>query len=190
MSTHVSPDTSGRRLARGARRACWSRRARPACGQYRPVLPLAPATQTGTRGLISLWDSLMFGRVPGTRPNMSESHSEISTRVPFCIAGAWRQHCRARAARCVCVLPQPAAGMQCHLANRAGITHIAKSEMCGRMGWCDSCLGKFTTGNNTWELFSILGTMKHCTILRSVAHRGSAWNSGIARFTARKTPIS
>ena len=35
----------------------------------------------------------MFGRVPknvaaflGTRPNMSESHSEISTRVPFCIA--------------------------------------------------------------------------------------------------------
>ena len=35
----------------------------------------------------------MFGRVPknaaahlGTRPNSSESHSEISTRVPFCIA--------------------------------------------------------------------------------------------------------
>ena len=35
----------------------------------------------------------MFGRVPkngaaflGTRPNISESHSEISTRVPFCIA--------------------------------------------------------------------------------------------------------
>ena len=28
----------------------------------------------------------MFGRVPGTRPNLSESHSEISTRVPFCIA--------------------------------------------------------------------------------------------------------
>ena len=27
----------------------------------------------------------MFGRVPGTRPNISESHSEISTRVPFCI---------------------------------------------------------------------------------------------------------
>ena len=25
-------------------------------------------------------------RVPGTRPNISESHSEISTRVPFCIA--------------------------------------------------------------------------------------------------------
>ena len=23
---------------------------------------------------------------PGTRPNISESHSEISTRVPFCIA--------------------------------------------------------------------------------------------------------
>ena len=28
----------------------------------------------------------MFGWVPGTRPNISESHSEISTRVPFCIA--------------------------------------------------------------------------------------------------------
>ena len=53
-----------------------------------PVL-LAPARevaiQKGTRVLISLWDSLMFGRVPGTRPNISESHSEISTRVPFCI---------------------------------------------------------------------------------------------------------
>ena len=48
--------------------------------------------QRGTRVLISLWDSLMFGRVPknaaallGTRPNISESHREISTRVPFCI---------------------------------------------------------------------------------------------------------
>ena len=29
----------------------------------------------------------MFGRVPGTRPNISESHSETSTRVPFCIEG-------------------------------------------------------------------------------------------------------
>ena len=29
----------------------------------------------------------MFRRVPGTRPNISESHSEMSTRVPFCIAG-------------------------------------------------------------------------------------------------------
>ena len=30
----------------------------------------------------------MFGRVAGTRPNISESHSEISTRVPFCIGRA------------------------------------------------------------------------------------------------------
>ena len=30
---------------------------------------------------VSLWDSLMFGRVPGTRSNISDSHSEISTRV-------------------------------------------------------------------------------------------------------------
>ena len=36
----------------------------------------------------------MFGRVPknaaaflGTRPNISESHSEMIARVPFCIAG-------------------------------------------------------------------------------------------------------
>ena len=45
------------------------------------VLHRQPATaiQTGTRVLISLWDSLMFGRVPkngagvlGTRPNISE----------------------------------------------------------------------------------------------------------------------
>ena len=48
-----------------------------------------PACQTrviqrGTRVLISLWDTLMFGRVPGTRPNISESHREISTRVPHC----------------------------------------------------------------------------------------------------------
>ena len=32
----------------------------------------------------------MFGRVPGTRPNIGESHSEISTRVPFCIAARRR----------------------------------------------------------------------------------------------------
>ena len=71
----------------------------------------ATAIQKSTRVLISLWDSLMFGRVPGTRPNISESHSEISTRVPFCItksgthAAARRvrarprskqMHCRAR----------------------------------------------------------------------------------------------
>ena len=39
----------------------------------------------------------MFGRLPknaapllGTRPNISESHSEISTQVPFCIAAGLR----------------------------------------------------------------------------------------------------
>ena len=41
--------------------------------------------QKGTRVLISLWDSLMFGRVPGTRPNISESQNEIGTRVPVFI---------------------------------------------------------------------------------------------------------
>ena len=38
----------------------------------------APTIQKGTRVLISLW-------VPGTRPHISESHSEISTQVPLCI---------------------------------------------------------------------------------------------------------
>ena len=58
----------------------------------RPVTS-TPSIQKGTRVLISLWDSLMFGRVLkkyydllSTHPNISESHSEISTRVPFCIA--------------------------------------------------------------------------------------------------------
>ena len=59
----------------------------------------ARAIQKGTRVLISLWDSLMFERVPknaapflGTRPNISESHSEISTRLPFCITQARHWH--------------------------------------------------------------------------------------------------
>ena len=30
----------------------------------------------------------------GTRPNISESHSEISTRVPFCIAGSLTFSCK------------------------------------------------------------------------------------------------
>ena len=51
-----------------------------------PVRGRPPAIQKGTRVLISLWDSLMCGRVQGTRPNISESHSELRTRVPFCIA--------------------------------------------------------------------------------------------------------
>ena len=34
------------------------------------VQPTALSIQKGTRVLISLWDSLMFGRVPGTRPNI------------------------------------------------------------------------------------------------------------------------
>ena len=53
-------------------------------GLQRRVASALPSIQKGTRVLISLWNSLMFGRVPGTRPNISESHSEISTRVPFC----------------------------------------------------------------------------------------------------------
>ena len=48
----------------------------------------------------------MFGRVPGTRPNISESHSEVSTRVPFCI----ETHC-AQAPPCgVAMTPALASG--------------------------------------------------------------------------------
>ena len=58
----------------------------------RPLRLLAlarPATiQKGTRVLSSLWDSLMLGRVP-----QNGAHSEISTRVPFCIQSG---HGRAR----------------------------------------------------------------------------------------------
>ena len=64
-----------------------ARRPRPPPRGTRPPRLAYDNTQKGTRVLISLWDSLMFGRVPGTRPNISESHSEISTRVPFCIEG-------------------------------------------------------------------------------------------------------
>ena len=49
--------------------------------------PARAAIQKGTRVLISLWDSLMFGRVPGTHQNISEPHTEIRTQVPFCIKG-------------------------------------------------------------------------------------------------------
>ena len=69
-------------MGMGTRRSCHG-----CTALSRPAQPQSPAIQKGARVLISLWDSLMFGRVPGTRPNISESHSKIvlSTRVPFCI---------------------------------------------------------------------------------------------------------
>ena len=98
-----------RRVAQVVRR---QRPVRTSGGRALPGLPrvdcaeVPVAIQKGTRVLISLWDSLMFGRVPGTRPNISESHSEISTRVPFCIESAqpvrrrrgrrWRRRRRSR----------------------------------------------------------------------------------------------
>ena len=62
---------------RSSHSRCEFRRCRPAN---------SVAIQKGTRVPLSLWDSLVFGRVPGTRPNVSKSHSERRTRVPFCIA--------------------------------------------------------------------------------------------------------
>ena len=77
----------------GARGACGGRAQGGANGaaELLPAICHAPGS-LGTRVLISLWNSLMFGRVPGTRPNTSESHSEISTRVPYFIEGrkAWQ----------------------------------------------------------------------------------------------------
>ena len=51
-----------------------------------PLPPDARPAPSIKKVTLSLWDSLMFGRVLGTRPNISEPHSEIGTRVPFCIA--------------------------------------------------------------------------------------------------------
>ena len=43
---------------------------------------------TSLRGENSTLRLRMRGEYSSTRPNISESHSEVSTRVPFCIARA------------------------------------------------------------------------------------------------------
>ena len=48
-----------------------------------PPPPRLLSIQKGTRVHTSLWDSRIFGRVPGTRPNISE--------LPFCIAAGRRK---------------------------------------------------------------------------------------------------
>ena len=90
---HVFAPAWGATLGRGAA-------ARVAANHHRLFVPVA--IQKGTRVLIFLWDSLMYGRVPGTRPNISESHSEISTRVPFRIAGSQHQGGRGRTGHTGC----------------------------------------------------------------------------------------
>ena len=56
-------------------------------GPLRVLRPVATrfSKTKGTRVRFSLLNSLMFGRVPGTRPNIREFNSEKRTRVPFCI---------------------------------------------------------------------------------------------------------
>ena len=44
--------------------------------------PVIRAIQKGTRVLISLWDSLMFGRVPGTDLAMGFANVRVGTRYP------------------------------------------------------------------------------------------------------------
>ena len=58
----------------------WQQQTQPAlprvwstCDEEGWARPALSAIQKGTRVLISLWDSLMSGRVPGTRPNIRES---------------------------------------------------------------------------------------------------------------------
>ena len=92
----------------------------PQCGQAFPGEFLLPPRK-GTRVLISLWYSLMFGRVPGTRPNISESHSEISTRVPFCIAQAGAEMVWGREAKTT--YDEPGAGLTRRTAYSS--THLA-----------------------------------------------------------------
>ena len=72
------------------RRGRRSRTRAPRHLQGRRVLPPSPPPSRGP---------LAPGKehhTPGTRPNTSESHSEISTRVPFCIA-PWLARARRRA---------------------------------------------------------------------------------------------
>ena len=54
----------------------------------RPVQPKTLSTQKGTRVLISLWDSLMFGRVPGGYSFVTtfRSLSQAAGSPPLCIA--------------------------------------------------------------------------------------------------------
>ena len=95
--------------------------------------------QKGTRVLISLWDSLMFGRVPGgrvpgTRPNMSESHSEISTRVPFCIAaGIGRRPHAVGAAQRTARRPGPAALPRRCQPPRGGCLELSSPNTVGAL---------------------------------------------------------
>ena len=81
----------GRVVPRGRRSSPWP----SVTASARATPPRAPGSSSrawvlpkGTRVLISLWYSLMFGRYQVPAPSISESHSEISTRVPFCIAAA------------------------------------------------------------------------------------------------------
>ena len=95
------------------------------------------AIQKGIRVLISLLDSLMFGRVPGTRPNISESHSEISTRVPVCIESG-------RCQLCACARPLSAAARSRrgartttrHHGNRRQAPHRARHAQAQRAAGC------------------------------------------------------
>ena len=84
----------------------------------------------------------MFGRVPknaapflGTRPNISESHSEISTRVPFCIAeeeGGRAGSSSGPAPRGAAAVAQsPAAGRH---AQPRGTGHLKERRI---LKWCD-----------------------------------------------------
>ena len=95
----------------------------------------------------------MFGRVSknagpclGTRPNISESHSEISTRVPFCIL-AWspqvyvedeaqlysREACaHFSPAAWLCAHFSPAAWLCAHEHGRHNPQPTAARERCGR----------------------------------------------------------
>ena len=95
--------------------------------QQKGRLPRPVAIQKGTRVLISLWDSRMFGRVPSTRPNISESHSEIRTRVPFAPDEDAGWH--ASRARCSCRVAVPAG--RCHGSLTAA---MAWSCMCFPLG--------------------------------------------------------
>ena len=74
----------------------------------------------------------MFGRVPengaaclGTRPKISESHSEISTRVPFCIDGRAKR----QASQMLTVKPRRCLGAGLRLATARVVLALVTSAL-------------------------------------------------------------
>ena len=69
--------------------------------------------------------SLLEEHAPGTRPNISESHSEISTRVPFCIDGRAKR----QASQMLTVKPRRCLGAGLRLATARVVLALVTSAL-------------------------------------------------------------